>query len=125
LTSATDAADELLFTRMGANDPEFNLRREAGFMLRRNNTADTTFATVIEPHGSYSPVTEASLDSSSNIANLAVVHDDDQYTAVQITDLAGNVQLFILANLDANTSSQHTLKIADTVYDWTGAFYYQ
>ena len=125
LTSATDSADELLFTRMGANDPEFNLRREARFMLRRNNTADTTFATVIEPHGSYSPVTEASLDSSSNIANLAVVHDDDQYTAVQITDLAGNVQLFILANLDANTSSQHTLKIADTVYDWTGAFYYQ
>ena len=125
LTSATDAADELLFTRMGANDPEFNLRREAGFMLRRKNTAGTTFATVIEPHGSYSPVTEASLDSSSNIANLAVVHDDDQYTAVQITDLAGNVQLFILANLDANTSSQHTLKIADTVYDWTGAFYYQ
>lgn len=125
LTSATDAADELLFTRMGANDPEFNLRREAGFMLRRNNTAGTTFATVIEPHGSYSPVTEASLDSSSNIANLAVVHDDDQYTAVQITDLADNVQLFILANLDANASSQHTLKIADTVYDWTGAFYYQ
>lgn len=125
LTSATDSADELLFTRMGANDPEFNLRREAGFMLRRNNTAGTTFATVIEPHGSYSPVTEASLDSSSNIANLAVVHDDDQYTAVQITDLAGNVQLFILANLDAKPSSQHTLKIADTVYDWTGAFYYQ
>jgi hypothetical protein len=124
LTSATNTTDELLFTRMGANDPEFNIRREAALIIRRNDTQDTTFATVIEPHGSYSPVTEASLDSSSNIANLAVVHDDEQYTAIQITDLSGNVQLFILANLDAKASTTHRLKIADTTYDWTGAFYY-
>lgn len=125
LTAATNTSDELLFTRMGAKDPEFNIRREAAFMIRRNDTADTTFATVIEPHGSYSPVTEASLNSSSNIANLAIVHDDEQYTAIQITDLSGNVQLFILANQDAAASSEHSLKIADTTYDWTGAFYYQ
>ena len=125
LTAATNTSDELLFTRMGAKDPEFNIRREAAFMIRRNDTADTTFATVIEPHGSYSAVTEASLNSSSNIANLAIVYDDEQYTAIQITDLSGNVQLFILVNQDAVASSKHSLKIADTTYDWTGVFYYQ
>ena len=35
LTSVTDSSDELLFTRLGANDPEFNLRRDAAFMIRR------------------------------------------------------------------------------------------
>jgi len=53
------------------------------------------------------------------------VYDDEQYTAIQITDLSGNEQLFILANLDAKASTTHSLTIADTTYDWTGAFYYQ
>ena len=34
LTSATNPADELLFTRLGANDPEFNLRRDPALMIR-------------------------------------------------------------------------------------------
>ena len=41
LTSATDTSDELLFTRIGANDPEFNLRRDAALMIRRKDAKDT------------------------------------------------------------------------------------
>ncbi|WP_370627016.1 alginate lyase family protein [Cellulophaga sp. HaHa_2_95] len=35
LTTVSNVNDEILFTRIGANDPEFNLRREAALMLRR------------------------------------------------------------------------------------------
>ncbi|MGB5449393.1 MAG: heparinase II/III family protein, partial [Woeseiaceae bacterium] len=56
LTSVAGSSDELLFTRLGANDPEFNLRRDAAFMIRRKGVSDTVFVTVVEPHGSYSPV---------------------------------------------------------------------
>nr|QXF14446.1 exo-oligoalginate lyase [uncultured bacterium] len=124
LTSATSAADEVLLTRIGANDPDFNLRRDAGFMLRRN-AKDTTFVSVIEPHGSYNPVSEASLNSNSSIANLTLVSDSDDYTAITITDVKGGEQLFILANKNSASSAKHSLKVNGKFYTWVGPYYYQ
>jgi hypothetical protein len=125
LTSATDKSDELLLTRLGANDPEFNLRRDAGFVIRRKDSDDTIFVSVIETHGSYSPVSEASLNSDSNIANLKIVSDDDNYTAISITDIKGNEQLFILSNKDSSSEAKHSLSINKKKYRWTGPYYYQ
>lgn len=125
LTSVADKSDELLFTRIGANDPDFNLRRDAGFMIRRNDSADTTFVSVIESHGNYSPVSELSLNSSSNIANVAILSDDDNYTAVQITDLKDNKQLFILANSNSSAIAEHQLLINGSMVKWTGPYFYK
>ena len=124
LTTATDAKDELLFTRIGANDPQFNLRRDAALMIRRNDSKDTVFASVIEPHGAYSPISELSENSKSSIAALNVIHDDENYTAVSITDLKGNSSVFILANKQTATDKAHKLKIAGKQYRWTGAYYF-
>jgi hypothetical protein len=122
LTSATESSDELLLTRLGANDPEFNLRRDAALMIRRNNSDNTIFASVIEPHGSYSPVSELSLNSSSNIAEIKVLHNDANYTAVTIKDVKEHTSIFILANKNASTSKQHQLEIDGQLYQWTGPF---
>ena len=48
LTTTTDLNDELLFTRLGANDPEFNLRRDPALVLRRQNAKNTVFVSTIE-----------------------------------------------------------------------------
>ena len=123
MTSAADNSDELLFTRIGANDPEFNLRRDAAFMIRRH--ADTTvFATVVEPHGSYSPVTENALNSRSQVAEFRIVHDDADYTAVSIEHVNGGASVFILANSGASTSKKHRLNVGGRTYRWTGPFHY-
>jgi hypothetical protein len=122
LTSATDDSDELLFARLGANDPEFNLRRDPAFIIRRKGTRNTIFATVIEPHGSYSPVSEIAVNSNSSIAALTVVYDDDDYTAVSIEDLDGRESLFILANDDPDVSGKHRVKIGEDRYRWTGPY---
>jgi len=124
LTSVADAADELLFTRLGANDPEFNLRRDPAFMVRRNGAGNTVFVTVIEPHGSYSPVSENALNSNSNIAGLKLVHDDENYTAVTIEDLQGHTSMFIMSNNDAANSTRHELKIDGKQYSWSGPYIY-
>ena len=124
LTTATQATDELLFTRIGANDPAFNLRRDAAFMIRRKEASDTVFASIVESHGNYSPVTELSVNSRSSIAALKVVHDDADYTAVSIEDLDGDTNLFIVANSDASTSTRHELDIGGSVYEWSGPFCY-
>lgn len=124
LSSTTDTSDELLLTRLGANDPDFNIRRDAAFMLRRKDSGNTTFASVIEPHGSYSPVSELSVNSDSSIAELSIVHDDDTYTAVSIESVKGVKSLFILANKDAAKSKQHKLKVKGKEFSWTGPYFY-
>ena len=122
LTSATENDDELLFTRIGANDPNFNLRRDAAFMIRRQEADDTIFATIIEPHGGYSPVTELSVASSSRIAALEVIHDDNDYTAISIEDKAGRTGLFVVSNSNASRDSLHRLRTGDAVREWMGPY---
>ena len=124
LTAATQYTDELLFTRIGANDPEFNLRRDPGFMIRSKNSSDRTFVSVIEAHGSYSPVTESAVNSNSNISSLKLIYDDSNYTAVEIIDMAGNAQMLFIANAEATVSTKHTLRIQETDFNWIGPYHY-
>ncbi len=125
LTTATDTSDEMLFTRLGANDPDFNLRRDAGFMIRRKNSKNTVFVSLIESHGNYSPVSEFAVNSNSAISSLELVYDDANYTAINIKDIKGSEQLFILSNKDATNSSKHKVTINNQDYEWTGPFNYQ
>ncbi|MEL7186073.1 MAG: heparinase, partial [Pseudomonadota bacterium] len=124
VTAITDASDELMFTRIGANDPDFNLRREAGFMLRRDNTANTLFVSTVESHGSYNPVSELALNTESNIATLSVAYDDENYTAIAIESVSGGTSLFIVCNTDASAASSHELTVDGTVHAWTGPYLY-
>lgn len=124
LTTVTESSDELLFTRLGANDPEFNLRRDPMFMIRRSDAGNTVFATAIESHGSYSPVSELGVNTNSSIAALQVVHDDADYTAVSIEDVEGNTSLFVLSNTNATDSKEHTLEIHGKAYEWSGPYHY-
>lgn len=124
LTSVTTASDELIFTRIGANDPEFNLRRDAAIMIRRKDTKDTVFVSVVEPHGSYSPVSEFAVNSNSNIASLKVAYDDEDYTAVSIEDLQGRKSMFILSIKNASASKEHRLEIGGSEYQWSGPYSY-
>ena len=93
-------------------------------MIRRNGAANTVFVTVVEPHGSYSPVSENAVNSNSNIAELTLVHDDETYTAVSIEDLEGHKSMFIMSNTDAGSSKQHELKIDGREYSWSGPYTY-
>tara|TARA_R110002012_G_scaffold321944_1_gene552624 strand:+ start:75051 stop:77270 length:2220 start_codon:yes stop_codon:yes gene_type:complete len=124
LTTVTGAKDELLFTRIGANDPEFNLRREAALLLRRKNVENTIFVTTIETHGSYSPVTESAINSNSNITALKIVLENEDYTAISITHTNGNTKLFITSNTNVSKEAQHKLKINNKNYEWIGSYYF-
>ncbi|KAA5826411.1 alginate lyase family protein [Algibacter amylolyticus] len=125
LTTVTSNADNLLFTRIGANDPEFNLRREAALLLRRKNVKNTTFVSTIEAHGGYSPVTESAVNSNSNIAHLKVVLDNADYTAIVITNVNGVSKLFITANTKQDKGIKHKLTINNESYEWSGSYYFK
>ena len=122
LTSLTEESDELLITRLGANDPEFNLRRDAAFILRRKGAGNTVFVSAIESHGRYSPVAELALNANSSISGIEVLRNDERYTVVSVTDVQGSTLLFFLAREDASPSSRHELQISGRSYEWTGPY---
>jgi len=124
LTSATRQGDELLFARLGANDPKFNLRRDAALIIRRKGARDTLFANIIEPHGSYSPVSELAVNAQSSISALEIVQDDKNYSVFRITSRQGKERLYILSNSNSSASAPHELKIKRNLHRWVGPYYY-
>ena len=124
LTTVTEPQDQILLVRIGANDPGFNLRRDPAIIVRRPEARDTLFASIIEPHGSYDPVTELALDASSRIAGMHILHNDTDYSAVSIKTLQGKVRIFIVANQNAEPHTVHSLEIGGQPLRWTGPFHY-
>ncbi|SHM89744.1 alginate lyase family protein [Polaribacter sp. KT 15] len=124
LTTITNTKDELLFTRIGANDPEFNLRRDPALMLRTKNAKNRTFVSVIESHGSYSAVSESAVNSKTSIKSIKTLLDTDKYTAIEIININGNVKLFITANKNNSKEAKHNLTINNKNYKWSGSYYF-
>ena len=122
ITTVTDTNDELILARIGANDPEFNLRREPALIIRKKEAKNAIFASIIESHGTYSPVSEFAVNAYSNIKNIEVVYNDTDYTAVTIEDNTGSIKLFILANQDNSKTKKHLLNINNTSHTWEGPF---
>ncbi|MEM9403889.1 MAG: alginate lyase family protein [Pseudomonadota bacterium] len=122
LTTATEKNDQLLFTRIGANDANFNLRRDAGFMIRRDASEETVFVAALESHGSYSPVSEQTLRSTTSVDDLRIVHDDPEYTAVSVSD-GGNMSNLLIIAEDGSMSRRHTLVVGGRTFRWIGPYH--
>lgn len=123
LTTVTSKSDEIILARTGANDPEFNLRRDPTFIIRKKDSQNTTFVTAIETHGSYSYVTESAKNAYSNIDKLEIVFQDDIYIGVKITDKKGVETLFIFNSKNNDASQKNEITINNKVYNWTGTYY--
>lgn len=125
LTTETSVKDELLFARIGANDPEFNLRRDPALILRTKNSKNRTFVSLIEAHGSYSPVSESAVNSNSSVKSIKTVLDSNAYTAIEITNIKGNVKVFITVNINTSENTKHSITINGKNYEWSGSYYFK
>jgi len=122
ISSIVSNEDDLLFTRIGANDPDFNLRRDPGYIIRKKNGKNTYFISILESHGHYDPVSEIATNAFSSIKNLKITYSDDAYIAINIENENGNKSLFVLAFKDNSKTSKHQIKIEDKTCDWIGPY---
>ncbi|GAA0854716.1 heparinase II/III domain-containing protein [Aliiglaciecola litoralis] len=76
-TSLVNGNETFLFTQIGANDPNFNLRNEQGFIRRVANKKHHQFISVLEPHGEYNPSKEYTLDASSKVTGIEYSEQGD------------------------------------------------
>ncbi len=123
LSSALQKGDQFLFTRIGANDPKFNLRRDPAFILRKKNIQNTTFINVIETHGSYDVVSESATDAYSQIKNITEYNvGSTEYVALNIETKSGNIHNFIVCLNNSNPTKKHHLELNGETIEWKGAF---
>ncbi|MGM5470626.1 alginate lyase family protein [Flavobacteriaceae bacterium LMO-SS05] len=122
LTSVVSNEDDLLFTRIGAQDPDFNLRKDPGFMIRKENSKDSYFVSLLESHGQYDPVSEIATNAFSNVKNLSVVYSDDDYIALSIETINDEKNMFLFSFKDNSNLSNHQIKIDHKTYDWIGPY---
>lgn len=122
LTTAVTNQDTLIFTEIGAKDPDFNLRNDPGFIIRKKNSKNTFFVTLIESHGHYDPVSEIATNAFSSIKKLSIEYQDDAYVAIAIENETNQKSLFMFSFKDNSNNSKHQIKIDDNTYEWIGAY---
>lgn len=114
-TLATDST-QLFFTRSGANDPNFNLRREPAYIVRRKGS-DATFFNVVEIHGRFDPVAEVSSVAYPSVGAMELLVDNERMTIAAI--MVGKKKLVIAqSNGDTATGTKHGWQ----EIEWTGPY---
>ena len=115
ISSLIEGDASLFFTRTGANDPNFNLRREPAFIIRKNGSVQS-FINVIEIHGKFDPIIEFSTNSYSSVQNMRLLENGD-YTVLEII-ISGKKILIAQSNKDFNIATKHSAK----EISWMGPF---
>ncbi|WP_428819349.1 heparinase II/III domain-containing protein [Microbulbifer sp. MCCC 1A16149] len=120
LSSLVDGETELLFTELGANDPDFNLRSERSFIARRDNTRSHTFLSVLEPHGEYNPSREYTVRAESRVKALAHLRSG-ALELIVISTQEGTTQL-LAYNRDSDIAPdiKNTFEFRGSEYRFTG-----
>ncbi|MEQ9287820.1 MAG: heparinase II/III family protein [Cyclobacteriaceae bacterium] len=121
MNSVVRQGDEVLLTRIGANDPNFNLRRDPGLIHRRTG-GNTLFASLYELHGYYSYADEIPINSFTSIAGLDVLHESADYVAIQFELKSGERYQFAFSLKDDNKSSSHSIETSTGQLSWTGVY---
>lgn len=121
LVSAADSSTSIYFTRIGAGDPNFNLRNEPAIMLRQQGR-NHVFASVIEPHGKFDGTREFSEGATGIVSSVRVLAANDEGTVVEITGANGLKWTFAVTNGVASDTAQHRINAGGVNYEWKGNY---
>lgn len=121
ITSVAQQGDEILLTRIGANDPNLNLRRDPGLIHRRTGDL-TTFASLYEVHGTYDYSSERPLNLFTSVDYLKLLHQSKDYVAIQLKLKNGEIFQFAFSLKDASSTSRHKVSTALGNLNWQGIY---
>ncbi|MBD2841867.1 alginate lyase family protein [Erythrobacter rubeus] len=102
----------------GANDPEFNLRREPLIMLRAQREGEASFASLLEAHGSYDGAAEQTLDSRSLVSDLNHQRIDGM-DLVRLTLKSGQ-RFAIAVSHNPDPATAHSVTLDGESLEWDG-----
>ncbi len=118
VTSSADSSTAVYFVRIGAGDPNFNLRSEPGFILRKKGRAQV-FASVIEPHGAWDGTREFSSGARPEVTGVRVLSSDKNLTAIEVEGTKTH-WLFFVANGEPNDQREYSYVHRGVRHTWRG-----
>lgn len=124
IITLADVNTQFLMTRIGAGDPNFNLRNDPGFIIRQPNVSNYTFVSVIEPHGLYDLSREVTSDFNTQISNIKLLNDDDKFSAVRIETKNNQQYLFITVNSNFSDIKLRKVLLNGKSISFTGNYYF-
>ena len=120
VTTALTDHSEMVFCRLGANDPDFNLRNEPALIIR-DHASQHLFVTVYEQHGYFNESLELSEDARGTIQTVEKIYHNANADVVRIEDIEGNCWTLIHWKGE-NAEAQHSVFANDETFEWQGQF---
>nr|WP_227006779.1 heparinase II/III family protein [Shewanella donghaensis] len=130
-SSIATSEQQYLFTQLGANDPDFNLRNENSFIQRVSGAKQHQFVSVLEPHGEYNPSAEYTLSATSKLTSLNYQRQDDiSVISFQMKTASDTDSTYVLAinhqqtKIDAERNNKLTNSFAynNKQYSFSGRY---
>lgn len=114
---ANGAGTQIILGESGANDSNFNLRREP-IIIARNNGQNSVFASVLEMHGRYDGAAEQTVKSDSQIKSLSYesIGGND---IMMIETLSGDRTAFAIS-YDSASDKSHEVIYQGQKLVWNG-----
>ncbi|NIK34874.1 hypothetical protein FHY15_004067 [Xanthomonas arboricola] len=116
----SSAPARALLVESGANDPNFNLRREPALIQRVDGQANVSFFGVLEPHGEYNGTAEYVRGANSRIRAIERMRGDD--AEVIVLTLVGGQRIALAVADDADAQRSHQVQAAGQRYSWRGGY---
>jgi len=121
ISTLGDKQTDILFTSLGANDPDFNLRNETGILVRQNQSANHTFVSVLESHGDYDPGNEIVQNSTGSVKNLELFSLGKDCSLIKITLVDGTEFLLGMAH-HPDPEKSYTIRYGSSAFTWKGNY---
>ena len=115
----SSAPSQALLVESGANDPEFNLRREPALVQRVDGQRAVSFFSVLEPHGEYNGTAEYVHGADSQIRDLKRARGSDA-ELIEVT-LASGARIALGVADDSSADVEHSVSIDGRSYRWRGS----
>ena len=112
------AGAQAILAESGANDPNFNLRREPMLIHRVQGQGETVFAGILETHGRYDGAAEQTVESDSQIESISLLRSGGA-DVLLIRTIAGK-ETAVAISYEADVKKQHTARINNKSYGWKG-----
>ncbi len=121
-TFTTESTDKLILGRLGANDPEYNLRNDQVLIHRKERANSGLYASVIESHGTYDPISEIPINPYSDIVSLTVLLDTPEYTSIRLETESTQGWIISIANQSNSLSQLHEVSVGSETFTWSGPY---
>jgi hypothetical protein len=120
ISSYVKDSAQLFLTRTGANDPNFNLRRESSY-ITRTLAKNMLALNVVETHGNFNATSEFTTNAYSSVSSVLPIIDTDEYCGAEVV-IGGKHLIVLQSNKIFDSKKTHQLTINGQAFSWEGPF---